>query len=117
MNDIVPLPEAFSDLSDMAAKWGRQTENLRSAIRWTASSEDFAAFYTAMMPRLDAILAHLAQLPLNGMGEKDTQLFCLAAAFAEAAPHHELYKGSHDVPFSFSAQRFVPSHGDTASWI
>lgn len=30
---------------------------------------------------------------------------------AEAAPHHELYGGSPQVPFSFDARRFVPEHG------
>lgn len=115
MTDTLSMPAAFADLAALAGRWARPTENARSTIRWAASAEDFAAFYDALMPRLDAILAYLAQMPLNGMKEEDRNLFFLAAAFAEAAPHHELYKGSADVPFSFEARRFVPGHGETAS--
>ena len=116
MTDAIALPSAFADLGDLAAQWGRPTENLRSHTRWNATADDFAAFYGAMIPRLDAILTHLGRLQLDEMSDEDTNLFCLAAAFAEAAPHHELYKGSPDVPFSFSARRFVPGHGDIPSW-
>ena len=38
----------------------------------------------------------------------------LASAYAEAAPHHELYGGSAEVPHSFDARRFVPEHGAVA---
>ena len=117
MTDTPTLPAAFADLAGLAARWARPTEKARSEIRWAASPADFAAYYEAMMPHLDAILAHLATCPLEGMSEADTNLFCLATAFAEAAPHHELYKGSADVPFSFSARRFVPGHGDAPSWL
>ncbi|MDE8651997.1 hypothetical protein [Novosphingobium album (ex Liu et al. 2023)] len=116
MSATMTLPEGFADLAELAARWARPTENARSAIRWTASAEDFAALHAAMMPRLDAVLARLEGCPLDGMDSAETRLFCLAAAFAEAAPHHELYGGSAEVPHSFSARRFVPGHGDTPSW-
>lgn len=116
MTDTPMLPPGFEDLAGAAAHWARSTENERSEIRWSASAAEFAAFYDTMLPRLPAVLAHLAALPMEGMDEAGTNLFCLAAAFAEAAPHHELYGGSADVPFSFSARRFVPGHGDQPSW-
>lgn len=116
MTDTMQLPQGYEDLATMAARWARPTEAARSEVRWNASAGDFASLYDAMMPRLDAILAELATLPLDGMDEAQTNLFCLAAAFAEASPHHELYGGSPDVPFSFSARRFVPGHGATPSW-
>lgn len=116
MTDTILLPPAFADLAPLASIWARPTENARSEIRWAASAADFAAFYQAVMPRLTGILDTLSRVPLDGMDEAQTNLFCLAAAFAEAAPHHELYGGSPDVPFSFSARRFVPGHGDTPSW-
>jgi len=116
MTDSILLPPAFGDLAPFAHIWARPTENTRSEIRWAASAADFAAFYKAVMPRLPAILDFLSTVPLDGMDQEQTNLFCLAAAFAEAAPHHELYGGSPDVPFSFSARRFVPGHGDTPSW-
>ena len=116
MTDTVNMPQGFEDLAGLAAKWARPTEHARSEIRWNATAADFAAFYDAMMPRLPVILAELAKLPLDGMDESQTNLFLLAAAFAEASPHHELYGGSPDVPFSFSARRFVPGHGNRPSW-
>lgn len=116
MTDMAKLPQGYEDLAPLAAHWARPTEAARSEVRWNASAADFAAFYDAVMPRLSAILADLSALSLDNMDEGQTNLFCLAAAFAEAAPHHELYRGSADVPFSFSARRFVPGHGATPSW-
>ncbi len=116
MTDTMLLPQAFADLAPLARIWARSTENERSDIRWSAGPADFAVFYAAAMPRLPEILDYLATVTLEDMDEAQTNLFCLAAAFAEAAPHHELYGGSPDVPFSFAARRFVPGHGDIPSW-
>ena len=116
MTDSILLPQAFAELAPFARIWARPTENARSEIRWSASPADFASFYAAVLPRLSDILDYLSTVPLEGMDEGQANLFCLAAAFAEAAPHHELYGGSPNVPFSFSARRFVPGHGDTPSW-
>lgn len=115
MTTTLALPAEFADLAPFAAKWGRATEIDRSRIRWGASSADFASLYGAVMPRLADILQTLAGCPLDGMDDAQTNLFNLAAAFAEAAPHHELYGGSADVPFSFAAPRFQPGHGDVPS--
>ena len=109
------LPAAFADLAPFAQQWGRATEIDRSRIRWAASAADFASLYAAVIPRLADILQMLAECPLDGMDEAQTNLFNLTAAFAEAAPHHELYGGSADVPFSFAAPRFQPGHGDIPS--
>ncbi|WP_225010434.1 hypothetical protein [Novosphingobium percolationis] len=109
------LPAGFEDLVPLLAHWARQTENLRSDIRWKASAEDFKALYEAVLPRLPDILGALEACPLEGMSAAEENLFNLAAAFAEAAPHHELYGGSADVPFSFAAHRFRPGHGDLPS--
>lgn len=117
MSNTVLLPAGFEQLVPLAETWARATENERSQIRWASAAADFAHFYEAMMPRLPEILEYLSHLPLDGMDDSQTKLFCLAAAFAEASPHHELYAGSPDVPFSFSARRFVPGHGDQASWL
>ena len=115
MTTTLALPAQFADLAPFAKQWGRATEMDRSRIRWGASAADFANLYSAVMPRLSDILEALAECPLDGMDEAQTNLFNLAAAFAEAAPHHELYGGSADVPFSFAASRFQPGHGDIPS--
>lgn len=115
MTFTASLPPGFEDLAPFVAQWARPTENQRSAIRWAATPADFAGFYEAILPRLPGILEALAGYPLDGMTAAQTSLFNLAAAFAEAAPHHELYGGSAEVPFSFDAHRFQPGHGDVPS--
>lgn len=115
MTTTIALPAGFSEFAPFAKQWGRATENDRSKIRWGASAADFASFYAAVMPRLSDILQVLANCALDGMDQAHINLFNLAAAFAEAAPHHELYGGSADVPFSFAASRFQPGHGDVPS--
>jgi hypothetical protein len=104
------LPAAYQDLATLAARWARGTELMRGEIRLAASAADFAEFYDAMMPRLDAILDQLSQYQLNTMPSDVRYLFDLTCAFAEASPHHELYSGSAAVPHSFDAKRFVPGH-------
>lgn len=112
---MTTLPTGFEDLAALAAQWARPTERARSEIRWAASAKDFAAFYDAFMPCLPQALDYLAGCELGAMDEAEQTLFALAAAFAEASPHHELYGGSAEVPHSFAARRFVPGHGDQPS--
>jgi hypothetical protein len=110
----VVMPSAFAELVPLAAKWALPTENQRSQIRWNASLEDFSRLYQAVMPRLPEIMALLASYPVDNVPAEMRSLYLLTCAFAEAAPHHELYKGSNQVPHSFEASRFRAMHGDTA---
>ncbi|MBY8825705.1 hypothetical protein [Sphingomonas colocasiae] len=114
MTDIA-LPAGFQDLEPLAARWARPTENERNAIRLSAAPGDFVDFDALMAPRLEALLAHLATLPARPEDPADYNALLLAAAFAEAAPHHELYGDSAQVPFSFDARRFTPDHGTEAT--
>lgn len=113
MNPCV-LPEGFEGLESVAAKWARPTEDERNAIRLDAQAADFAAFYEAMMSRLPSLLERLAGYPPSPSDPAQNLALQLVCAFAEAAPHHELYAGSPQVPFSFDARRFVPQHGGEA---
>lgn len=116
MNRTMLLPEGFEDLSELAAHWARPTESERDIIRWSATAGDFSKLHAIMMPRLDEVLALLEQCSINSMDEAQANLFCLAAAFAEASPHHELFGGKADVPHSFSARRFIAGHGKLPAW-
>lgn len=109
------LPAEFRDLERFVERWARPTENERNALRWSATASEFAELYEAIMPRLDAILEMLSCIKSDELEGADANLFNLAAAFAEASPHHELYGGSPVVPHSFAAERFRPLHGDTRS--
>lgn len=110
--DLPTMPAGFEDLASFAARWARETENERNALRLTSTAADFAAFDAAMTPRLDALLTYLGTCPAAPESDVQRNALMLACAFAEAAPHHELYGGSAEVPFSFDARRFVPDHGN-----
>lgn len=106
------LPAAFSDLEPYASIWALPTENQRSEQRWRSSPEDFKVFYDACLERLQDILDYLDQYAVDNIPDVDKPLFWLAAAFAEVAPHIELYKGSAEVPYSFEGRRFIAAHGN-----
>ena len=109
---VHPLPASFAGLQSLAERWARTTEYARTAIRQNASSGEFAEFYAVMMPRLTEVLALLDTFEPGNTPNDVAALFDLACAFAEAAPHHELYRGAAKVPHSFDAARFVPAHGN-----
>ncbi|MEQ8387749.1 MAG: hypothetical protein RIE22_03390 [Alphaproteobacteria bacterium] len=106
------LPPAYDDLEPFVPVWAHPTENERSRRRWAAAPEDFQQFYDAMLPRIEAILTDLDRHDLNDLPESARPLYYLALAFAEVAPHIELYGGSAEVPNSFLASRVIAGHGD-----
>jgi hypothetical protein len=110
MADI--LRDEFPDLAPWAAQWALPTENERSVQRWRASKSDFDGFYTAMLPRLPAVLTRLGAISTKTIPPEARSLLYLAMAFAEASPHVEMYRGSAKVPHSFDAARFAAAHGD-----
>ena len=112
--ETVALPTAFTEFAPLIAKWAYPTENQRSDVRWTATAAEFAELYCAVMPRLPEIMEILARYPVSSIPPEVQPLYWLTCAFAEAAPHHELYKGSNVVPHSFDARRFRAVHGDTS---
>ncbi len=109
---MAALPPAFADLEPFVADWALGTEDQRSARRWACGPDDFQAFYDAMRPRMDEVLAHLDQYALDDMPADARDLFRLGLAFAEMAHHVELYGGATKVPNSFDHSRFIATHGD-----
>lgn len=109
------LPDAFADLQNVALRWALPSEAERDTVRWAAQKEDFEALHEAMMPRLPDILALLSQHDRAELDDGMRTLFYLTCAFAEASPHHELYRGSAEVPFSFKSNRFIAEHADKDS--
>ncbi len=105
------LQQQFAELVSFIATWARPCEQARSEVRWAMDAEAYAAFYAAMMPRLDELLAVVDRYELGALPPEVLPFFHLLLAFAEAAPHSELYGGSNRVPNSFDAARFVAAHG------
>ncbi len=108
------LPPQFATLESFVPVWAQPTEDARSQRRWTASAAEFQAFYDAMLPHIEAILALLDRHPFGAVPADLRPLYHLALAFAESAPHVELYKGASQVPYSFDPSRFVATHGAQA---
>ena len=106
------LPTKFAALEPFVASWSLETELQRSHRRWTASAQDYQDFYNAMLPILDDALTYLDQFKLGEIPENALALYHLTLAFAEAAPHYELYDCANEVPNSFAASRFVAAHGE-----
>ncbi|MFT5134868.1 MAG: hypothetical protein ACI9SC_003350 [Gammaproteobacteria bacterium] len=106
------LPAKFAAIEPFVAAWSLENELLRSQRRWSASVEEYEAFYDAMLPVLDDVLSYLDQYKLGAIPDEALPLYHLTLAFAEAAPHNELYECANEVPNSFSASRFVAAHGE-----
>jgi hypothetical protein len=103
------LPESFQDLELIAAVWSLATERERNRKRLSSSMEEIQAFYEALLPRLEAVIAYLNQLPLDSMTGDAQRLMYLTLSLAEVAPAVELFK-QPGVVDGYDAARFVPVH-------
>ena len=109
---MASLPDKFASLEPFVESWAFANELLRSEQRWSASEQEYRDFYEAMMPLLDEALSYLDQYEVGSIPEDAIALYHLSLAFAEAAPHVELYECANQVPNSFEAARFVAAHGE-----
>lgn len=109
------LPAAFAELTPFL-DWALPSADERQTKRRTATREQLKAFYDAMLPRLEEILAQADAHPLGKLPEELRTLYYMALSMAEVAPHIELYGGAPGVPYAFEETRFVAVHGaqDTA---
>ena len=104
--------QMFTALQPYLATWALATESARSAQRWDSSPSEFRSFYDDTLPYLDELLSYLDEYALGKLPAEAVPYYHLALAFAEVAPHCELYQDSNEVPNSFAAPRFVAAHGD-----
>lgn len=106
------LPQEFSELERFMDQWALPTQSERESVRRNTTQQERQAFYDAVTPRLDAIIARLDRFPLDAMPEDARRLLHLILSLAEIAPTVELYRGSATVPYSFDETRFIAVHGD-----
>lgn len=104
------LPEAFADLAPFR-DWALPSADERQTRRRMSSKAELKAFYDAMLPRIEAILAEVDRYPLGSLPGALHPLYHLALSLAEVAPHIELYGGAPGVPYAFEETRFVATHG------
>ena len=106
------FPDEFTALERWADAWALPTQNLRWDKRLASTSVEITAFYHALLPWLERILAYADQFPLGALPEAAARVFDLALMHAEIAPNVELYKGAPGVPHSFEERRFIAVHGE-----
>ena len=111
MTTVEP-PARLSGLRPFLDLWALPTEDERSRRRWASSPEEFQSFYDAVLPLLDDLLGYIDGYELGGMPELVLPYYWLALAFAEVAPHVEMYHGAVEVPNSFPAYRLAATGGN-----
>src|SRR5271157_4308254 len=104
----VTLPDRFRDLEPIARVWALRTEAERHGRRLASTIEELRAFYDALIPRIDDMLAYLSEFPLESLAPEGDRLLRLTFALAEIGPAVELY-GQPEVPDGFDSRRFIPA--------
>lgn len=99
------LPAAFADLQSLADRYALPTERERHAERLKGPFADLKALYDAVLPRLDAIHAHLKQHPWPALPPAEQTLLDLALALMEVSLAVESH-GQPTVPHGFDHTRF-----------
>ena len=103
------FPAPFADLESVA-EWALATEGQRARKRRDSSMAEISSFYDAVLPRMDAIIEHLNQFPLDNMPDDAQRLLHLALSLAEVATAVELF--NHPlVPGGYDPERFIPASG------
>ena len=99
------LPSGFEDL-EVWMDWSLVTMAERSARRCSSSMEDLEAFYGAMLPRLEAVLGYLAEIPADDEAPENKRLLDLAKSLAEVAPAVELFF-EPTISYGYDVSRFA----------
>lgn len=85
------LPPEFADL-ERFGDWALPEEAARLAKRLASPMSAIQAFHDAILPRIEAIFAHVDQYPLDRLPPDVQQLMYLALSLAEITPSVHFYK-------------------------
>ena len=108
------LPEEFSDL-EQYADWAEPTEAARMARRVGSTMSELTDYYSAMLPRMEAIAEYLDQWDLPDLPDQAKTLLYMGMMYMEAAVSVELFKAP-DVPESSPVEKLTvqSEHGERA---
>ncbi|MDE0050079.1 MAG: hypothetical protein OXO52_09865 [Rhodospirillales bacterium] len=103
------LPQGFENLAPFA-DWALEPEHARTAKKVESSMEQLRAFYDAMMPRLEEIIAYLDGVPGGDARPAPAQrLYLMSLSLVEVANLVEIYKRREVIeacdPLHFNPQR------------
>jgi hypothetical protein len=85
------LPEGFSDLEPFI-DWALERERGRTEKREASTMDEVRAFYDAVFPRMEEIVAHLDAFPFDALPEKEERLFLLTLSLVEVSNLVERYR-------------------------
>lgn len=103
------LPEKFSRLTPWVSEWALPNEEARYMKLHAVTFGQLKAFYDAMLPEMDAVMAFLKTQPVEGsnpgMQPEAENLYKLAMTFAETAHPLDLGWKNTDFPSAFPWER------------
>lgn len=110
------LPQGFEMLDCWIDDWVLADSTARHEKRLNTPLAATRAFYDAMLPHAEAVLAHLATRRLGELEAQDERLLKLMLSLAEIGPAIEWY-GTGNYPDAFDARRFplIVTLSDTAA--
>jgi len=77
MIEMALLPPEFSDLERFAKDWCLASEPERYAKRLASSMDEIQAFYDALFPRAQEVIAYLEKFPLHELPDDARRLLHL----------------------------------------
>jgi len=77
MIEMALLPPEFSDLERFAKDWCLASEPERYAKRLASSMDELQAFYDALFPRTQEVIAYLEKFPLHELPDDARRLLHL----------------------------------------
>jgi hypothetical protein len=102
------LPAQFAAF-ERFADWILPDELARSRKRAASTMAELRAFYDAMLPEVEAMLAHLDAHELDALPPAEGRLLELLLGLVEIANAVELYF-SPELRYGFPVERFRPEH-------
>lgn len=96
------LPENFRDL-EAYSTWALEHRSERFQKRVDSTMAEITAFYNAMVPRLDQVVAYLNSKPLAKLSPADKRLLTMAQSLVEVSRCVELWQAPDN--YAFDADR------------
>ncbi len=100
------LPTEFADLERFAPHWALPTEEARRDHRLASAMTEIRAFHDAMLPRVEAIFAHVDAIGLDALPADAQRLMYLALALAEVTPAVHFFNAPYPTD-TIDIRRFV----------
>ena len=102
------LPDGFEDLA-LWLDWALEPERARTAKKTESSMEELRAFYDAMMPRMEEIIAYLDGVPSDERPAPAHRLYLITLSLVEVSNLVEIYK-RREVIEACDPLHFNPQH-------